>query len=380
MPPATFLHDMTSLAAHCRAVEAAAPPGSVPDFSPVFHAIIDKANARNSSNCLWVELEATNNDGVRGPFNWRGQVYLAGGITPATQEGLASLNEGRAKHGIQLKTKVRDDEPKLVVGYYQESPKTLESDNLVIDASEPLPDVSDVGYVYRCLNTWFVVKVSTLKREGLITDSAIGAAANALVVGNAKIFPPMQTHIAQGRPNAGRELPNPLVRLRIKRDKASGVLTNVILYDEDKPYVDASGNSLFEIMQSDDGSPVTNNNIHEVVRSGSKATIIVRANSICCHSIGISVPTDVQICILKRPAAQAKASIGDLAGLIPGLSMVAAPVAAAPAAAAPVATAAPATAAPVATAVPVAITPAVAPQAVAITASSMDSLLSSVAT
>lgn len=368
-----FIHDITDVAAACRAVDASTPEGAAPDYGRVFEASVGKGTGRESANCTWFSITAIGASGARGPFKWRGKARLIGSIKPATAEGLSALNVRRSGANLPPILQPRDKPPAFIIGLYDTMPAVLPK-SMTIDPAQPLPPRSDVGYVYQCLNVWFVLLINGLKMRGLITDQAplpgIPSAAdpNALVVSTTKIAPPMQTHIGpKGGADAGKAMSCPMVRLRIKAKE--GVLQNVALYDGCKPYTDEKGNQLFELLTADDGAPLSDNNIHEVGVAGSEVTLIVKSDSICASNLGISIPNNVELAIVARPAVQAAASLADLADMLGG--MATGPPKLPESAAPPPAVAAPPVAAP-------AVAPVAAPlppPAAAVTAADMDSLL-----
>ena len=81
------LLDISKVAAHCRKVQEETPAGQIPDYSRVFDCDMSpKGAGKKRAQCFWPELFATDIDGVRQRFDWRGNVTLVGGIDPATQE------------------------------------------------------------------------------------------------------------------------------------------------------------------------------------------------------------------------------------------------------------------------------------------------------
>lgn len=323
------LFNIADIAAHCRRIEAQTPQGQVPNFDPVWSA--DFARLRNSAGCGWVRISVTDCNGVSGPYRFRFKGRQGGTPDPATPEGLAEANAWRASNKIAPLSKVRDRDPSVVINLYDYSPATDDKDSLTVlrdaggslifkgEDDKPLTAqeaTNPLGYVSQCFNTWFVLKIRTLKQQGVISDEqpmpGETPVPGRVYASSTKICPPMQTHISAKAPkHPSRALPNPIYRMRIKMDE-TGTPKMAMVYDGEKEYTDAQGKRAYEPLVDDDKVPLNNANIHRLLLSRSEVVGIAKSDSICLSNLGISVPTDVELLVVKRPHMRPKASLDDL--------------------------------------------------------------------
>lgn len=346
------IHDISRLADKCRQVieqaekDASANPGAkiAPDFNKVFSCDFDKG--RSAANCVWFNIFAEDDTGMRAPFSFKtGKLRLAGGIHPSTKEGLAAINAARAKNGYPLLQKERDQPPALIFSKYETSPETLPDNDTALDESKPLPPMTDLGLVMDCFNRWFLTTLLSMVKSGkIVGPPQVGEdepAPDALRMPSTKVCPAMQTHFSMKHKKApGKPMPNPQVRFNIKCDKETGVLKNCVLYDGKKP----AGKG-FELLSDQKGVAFNDSNAHECIKNGADIMMFAKVDSVCCSNLGISAPRSITLAVVYNPETTSRTiTLEELMGTDPAPS-AAAPSAAAPSAPVPV-TPAPVTPAP----------------------------------
>jgi hypothetical protein len=344
------------LAATCKAAAAAGDT----TFNTVFST--DIAGANFSVQCHWANLNATCRhhvapDGtvseVPAYTQWlrmKCSGVSARNIDPFDAADLAIENTRRIANKIAPLRETREANAQITTEKYTCDVKKSPDDNLLVivdpetqlplRASDGLPvtpdDIYIPGYVAECVNTWFVTTISTAKKAGIITtDGPMPGEAkdpSKLVTSNPKICPLVQTHVSSNSPgpSAGKKLPQPLFRFRLKFAKTthvSGGLIYGFMVDGAAP----------EFLTHDRGAGagkelVNARNVHAVVTKGSEFKGIIEMTSICFSNLGISIPCTASVIAIKPKPSFQKPTISDLFDEV-AISAPAAPAAlAAPAA------------------------------------------------
>lgn len=296
-------------------------------FGKVFSA--DLGKARPSSGCHWVNVQATDIDGVTAPPIVRFKDHAVGTIKPATEEELSKINARRSQYGLGTIDKPRNgpsDSPQVQINLYKNGDLQLEEDGLTFKKDEdgnPLvpEETSELCYFALCYNRWFRAFMWKSKKDGMVygldDEEAMSGSppSKALGVSKTNVVQMVQTAISRNaKKNAGVALPNPIFRFKLRLDK------NGVNFDKSVSIHDGSKGSInpktrkpeFELLVDDKGTPANNYNIHELIPSGSALYGIVKMDSICFSNMGISVPCNAQLLVVSQAKGAGKITQDDL--------------------------------------------------------------------
>lgn len=133
----------------------------------------------------------------------------------------------------------------------------------------------------------------------------------AIVAPNIKVAQLVQEHIsAQAKANAGKKLSNPMTRVSIDFDQTTGA-ARALLYDKGKPFLE-NGLPRYELGKVG-GAPVSGENVHEFILSGSTIDGVVVLSGICFSGMGISLPVKGEVLVIDKPE-KAQLGLDDLFG------------------------------------------------------------------
>jgi hypothetical protein len=149
----------------------------------------------------------------------------------------------------------------------------------------------------------------------------------ATIVNTTKVASLVQETISHGASkNAGQPLPNPMTRITMNFDDKSKE-SKFAIFDKSLPYMEA-GKPKYEPAKVD-GVPVNADNVHKFVLSRSLVDGIVDLSAVCISSMGISMPTKVEVLVVDKPVGT-KVGFEDLydddelAGIVAGPASTAA--------------------------------------------------------
>lgn len=220
---------------------------------------------------------------------------------------------------------VRDIKTRLVVHFINEKhvgQKHPERDftinfqkyKLNVDIGDPLPDDSEKSKFFEMIE--FIDEFFYKEMQTRIDEKRIGVRSNrrrkkdslprdAITVENIRIIPLMRTHVSkESKTNPEAELSNPIVRSAVKINK------KLKLYDHTKEYSRKvnTGNGKEERTYykhlTCNGEKVTEFNIHEVVKSKSLLKGIIRMHAVCALNMGLSIPRNAEVLVVKPPALE----------------------------------------------------------------------------
>lgn len=116
---------------------------------------------------------------------------------------------------------------------------------------------------------------------------------DAIVTGNPTVICPIQTHVSKNSPNAGQELKNPITRMTLKFSTQPGI------YGFASGYYDTDNKPRFKPLLIN-GELVTAANIHHL-KSKSEVSGIVKLDVVCLSKMGISIPSQILILLVRQP-------------------------------------------------------------------------------
>jgi hypothetical protein len=303
-PPA-HVFDIEDIASHCRNVQG--------DFDKVWRIVWEDARTGKTNSCVWITIMATDCNGTTAPFVTRFESKQHGNIDPATTEGVAIVNQLYQEKGWKLISGPRTNkDPSVNVCLYDDKVQTDEHGNQIRDAQgQPVfPEtMNEFGFVMQCFNQWYGQTITTAIQQQRLLKPLQGQALapGQISVPSASPCMPMQTHVAA----TGQALLNPISRIKIPVDSATGLLKRTQVYDAHKPTPDGG----YEMLVDTEGLAFNNFNAHNLIRSGFGVMGIADARSVCCSNMGISVPISATILVIESvEMVQAKATLGDLFG------------------------------------------------------------------
>ena len=262
------------------------------------------------NNTKYMSLSCT----VPGKLNRRLMVRFihekhVGQIAPFDDAEVARINAERGdKYGM---IKKRDRHPTINIQQY---PTKVDIDDQG-RAKGDLPDqISEYYKVIAFIDEFFYTEMSRRIDNGsiILRDSRRKEyPPNAIVVPSTKIVPMMQTSVStEAKLNPGTELANPICRINMKFDKDTGLPAKMVnFYDFNKRYTDKKGGTCFEPLILGDG-PVTIHNVH-MIGAHSMVSGIANLNVVCSSNMGLSIPTAIEVLIVKLPSTD-KVSVADV--------------------------------------------------------------------
>lgn len=225
-----------------------------------------------------------------------------GQIAPLDDAEVSRINAERGgKYGV---VKKRDRHPTLNVQLYKERVE-------VDDRGRPTGDLpeekSEYFRVCQFIDEFFFETMQTRLGDGSIVlrdTRRKEYPPGATVVSNTKIVPFYQSHVSsEAKTNPGAELVNPICRISMKFDPDTGMPKKAAFLDYTKSHRDRkTGKRIFEPLAFN-GSPVTAHNVH-MIRTHSLFSGIVSIDSVCASSMGLSIPSDLEVVIVEPPAAR----------------------------------------------------------------------------
>lgn len=323
------------------------------------------AARKGGNGTQWVSTEYRDAAGVAGPLVIRvnGERHC-GQIMPLTDEGVAELAAQVKNPNVTIKK--RDRKPAVQIQKWSAQVKTLD-DGITVATDEEgqpiLPSDDKLSAYYQVaflVNEAFVSETKERLRRGAdfitaVRGEKMAAKANAkaqavlesfvklngarfagdIILSNAdvaeirKMFPqkPEQDLLLRGAiqapktdiaklvqetignssaKNAGMPLPNPMTRIAMNFDKATG-LAQLAFYDKSKPFeidvVNAAGQKTkkqqYDIGKVDD-DPINAENVHRFILSRSVLDGIVNMDSVCFSSLGISMPVKADVLVVEQ--------------------------------------------------------------------------------
>ena len=152
-------------------------------------------------------------------------------------------------------------------------------------------------------------QLATLRKHFPTPKDSDAIIRGATVVNNAKVASLVQETISHGATkNAGKPLPNPMTRITMNFDEKTKE-SKFSIFDKSLPYVEA-GKPKYEVAKVD-GVPVNADNVHKFILSRSLVDGIVDLSAVCISSMGISMPTKVEVLVVDKPVG-AKVGFDDL--------------------------------------------------------------------
>lgn len=314
---------------------------------------------RPSATTSWCSITYTSPAGVRARLRVRvNGEHHAGRILPNTEAGMAEYVAKMAAAGKRVEASApRDRKPALQFNKWFAKVET-DADEVTIkcdDAGNPLlpPDEALSAYyiMLEHINEAFLSETRELLLRGAdvaraaseakakkVAETELGALLPAgpailnseqatevrkaypkasaellkryIVASNTKVAPLIQDVISQlAKKNQGMPLPNPIARAGMDFDPKTGrAITR--FFDGSKPIPGASRQ--YEVFLVD-GCPVSAENVHNVVLPRATIDGLVNVDSVCFSSMGISVPTKVDIVVVTH-AAESATTLDDVFG------------------------------------------------------------------
>jgi hypothetical protein len=124
----------------------------------------------------------------------------------------------------------------------------------------------------------------------------------AIVASNCKVANLVQEFLGEtAKKNAGAPLPNPMTRISMNFKPTGESMT--LFFDKSAPYL-ADGKQKYEAGKID-GVPINADNIHLFIKSRSVIDGIVNMTCVCFSSMGISMPTSLEVAVVQPPMDRA---------------------------------------------------------------------------
>ncbi len=246
----------------------------------------------------------------RAVFRYNGEKHV-GQIAPLDDDEVARLNSDspnraplkkRDRHAClqfqRWSCQVGTEEDGITIKKDEESNETI------------LPDDEKLSPVFALVA--FMDEVFSAETKRLIANGTICGRdpkkglsdypKGTIVASNLKVVSMVQWAISMdAKRNAGELLPNPMMRIRMKCDKDTG-MPKAKFYDKSKGF-SSGGRKKFETLQDEDSVPLNAHNIHNLVPPRSLHDGIANAGSVCFSNMGISLPIDVEVDVVEQPAS-----------------------------------------------------------------------------
>jgi hypothetical protein len=333
-----------------------------------------RKTTKGSSTTTWVNVFYVSPQGVRGPAvaRFHGETHV-GQIKPKTEAAAAEMNASAKNPAFLIEP--RPGNPCMQVQKWTVKVET-EADGITVitdAAGEPIlpgDDKRSVLFgVLDYISKAFVGEcneriargealVAEAKRKGSTPDSvaafapagaflapeqitairkahpsAVDRLTAGAIVGKLTVISPVQEAIsANAKRNAGQLLPNPLARVTLKFNQASGAPDNLQIFDMGKG-TSANGRLIYE-EATIGGEPVNADNVHKFVLPRSTFDGIIKMDSVCFSQMGVSMPMSFKVMVLRQPAASAESGLDALYSDFDGVDLGTTGAAASPAAAA----------------------------------------------
>jgi len=133
----------------------------------------------------------------------------------------------------------------------------------------------------------------------------------AIIASNTKLSSLVQKRISmKSINNPGRDLPNPITRIKIGFNKTTGV-PDAMIHDKSKSFKTAEGKVRYE-QGKVDGELVNADNVHKFIQPRTTVDGIAVMDCVCLSSMGISVPVKLKVVVAKQPEPRHEIGIDDL--------------------------------------------------------------------
>jgi hypothetical protein len=164
------------------------------------------------------------------------------------------------------------------------------------------------------VDTFFQAEMERLMSEGkIVTRASRTRAPDAMLVGNSQVVRLYQDTVSHSATtNAGMLLVNPITRVTIKFDEATGLpRRGTEYYDFERQYPNPKDPTRFLCEELRfDGEPLCAKNVHNI-RGGSEISGIANLGAMCVSNMGISVPVALD-CLYLKLARPEGYSMGDI--------------------------------------------------------------------
>lgn len=181
------------------------------------------------------------------------------------------------------------------------------------DGKPILPDDKFKSKIYPALYYYFKAvsdEIQYQKQIGRIVDdeSSKNGLPNAIHNNNISIKTPLSTHYKKGE-HRNKELLNPFARAKLvfnKDDPNKGT----DFKDKRKKFT-KDGKQDFEKAKLEDGSPITNENVHHWLGLGCNISGLLDISGICMHNMGISGQMKVKM-LISQPREKSSMTAADV--------------------------------------------------------------------
>jgi hypothetical protein len=290
------------------------------DLSRVLRIKWDSRRDGKNSTAYWgAEMKTEAGQWVPCQFMFYGE-RQGSWIQPTREEDLAEIN---ARIQGKYTVKQRETDPTFTVTKWAAN---VESDeNLNVMQYPPDDKKSKLFAVNDYLDQFFTEEIERMKDENKIVSADELNSMNKKVKSGKmkeeelkeikskkiytfpsdKIVDLVQRTVSdkkKDQQNAGKDLPNPITRFRIrtKRNTETGEFTRCKFLDYDTRHVQKDKGVKFEDLLDENGEPINNDNIHRALTSGCELDGKIDARSICSSNFGISWPRELVLAVVKK--------------------------------------------------------------------------------